>query len=124
MEIPIYLFTGFLEAGKTRFLRETLCDPQFFDREGERTLVLMCEEGEEELDPGAFASPEVFVEYIDEEKRVNPDKLEALRAKHRATRVLIEGAVRREKRKNYVDSIAASFILEDYINRLKNSGEL
>ena len=90
MEIPIYLFTGFLEAGKTRFLRETLCDPQFFDREGERTLVLMCEEGEEELDPGAFASPEVFVEYIDEEKRVNPDKLEALRAKHRATRVLIE----------------------------------
>ena len=41
-----------------------------------------------------------------------------------ATRVLIEGAVRREKRKNYVDSIAASFILEDYINRLKNSGEL
>ena len=41
-----------------------------------------------------------------------------------ATRVLIEGAVRREKRKNYVDSIAASFILEDYIRKLKNSGEI
>ena len=34
-----------------------------------------------------------------------------------ATRVLIEGAVRREKRKNYVDSIAASFILEDYMRK-------
>lgn len=41
-----------------------------------------------------------------------------------ARRILIEGDVRREKRKNYVDSIAASFILEDYINKLKNSGEI
>jgi len=41
-----------------------------------------------------------------------------------ATKVLIEGAVRREKRKNYVDSIAASFILEDYMRKLKNSGEI
>ena len=38
-----------------------------------------------------------------------------------ATRVLIEGAVRREKRKNYVDSIAASFILEDYIRKTNNN---
>ena len=41
-----------------------------------------------------------------------------------ARRILIERDVRREKRKNYVDSIAASFILEDYINKLKNSGEI
>ena len=41
-----------------------------------------------------------------------------------ATKVLIEGAVRREKRKNYVDSIAASFILEDYMRKLKNIGEI
>ncbi len=41
-----------------------------------------------------------------------------------ATRVLLAGDVSREKRKNYVDSIAASYILEDYINRLKNLGEI
>ncbi len=41
-----------------------------------------------------------------------------------ATRVLIEGAVRREKRKNYVDSIAASYILEDYMRKIKNIGEI
>ena len=41
-----------------------------------------------------------------------------------ATRVLIAGNVSREKRKNYVDSIAASYILEDYIRKLKNTGDL
>ncbi|MBP5177305.1 MAG: Holliday junction resolvase RuvX [Clostridia bacterium] len=41
-----------------------------------------------------------------------------------ATRVLIAGDVRREDRKKYVDSVAASYILEDYLNKLKNTGEL
>ena len=41
-----------------------------------------------------------------------------------ATRVLIAGNVSREKRKNYVDSIAASYILEDYIKKSKNTGDL
>ena len=48
--IPIYLFTGFLEAGKTKFIRETLSDENFKD-EKRRVLVIQCEEGEEELDP-------------------------------------------------------------------------
>ena len=29
VEIPVYLFTGFLEGGKTRFIRETLEDKKF-----------------------------------------------------------------------------------------------
>ena len=41
-----------------------------------------------------------------------------------ATKTLISGGVRRDDRKNYVDSIAASYILEDYINKLKNKGEI
>ncbi len=90
MEIPVYLFTGFLEAGKTRFLQETLSDPTFFERGPERTLVLLCEEGEEELDPTEFVSPDVFVQVIDEPRRINPDKLTALRDKYRATRLLVE----------------------------------
>lgn len=90
MEIPVYLFTGFLEAGKTSFIQETLADPQFFKKRGDRTLVILCEEGEESLDPGGFASPEVFVETLDNQRQLNPDKLESLRRKHGATRVLIE----------------------------------
>ena len=48
-EIPVYLFTGFLDAGKTSFIQETLEDPAFND--GQNTLVLVCEEGEEEFSP-------------------------------------------------------------------------
>lgn len=35
-EIPVYLFTGFLEAGKTKFIQETFEDPRF--NNGENTL--------------------------------------------------------------------------------------
>ena len=48
MEVPVYLFTGFLEAGKTKFIRETLCDKRFND--GGKILLIVCEEGEEEYD--------------------------------------------------------------------------
>ena len=90
MDVPVFLITGFLEAGKTRFIGETLSDPGFFERGKDRTLVILCEEGEEELSPETFADPSVFVEVIDEPRRINPDKLEALRAKVGATRVLVE----------------------------------
>ncbi len=89
MEIPVYLFTGFLEAGKTKFLQETLADENFFKRK-DRTLVLLFEEGEEELDPLGFASPDIYVEILDDKAKLNPDKLEALRRKHNATRVIAE----------------------------------
>lgn len=90
METPVYLFTGFLESGKTKFLQETLCDKTFFENGKDRTLVILCEEGEEELEPDKFASPDVFIEIIDEQRRMNADKLEALRRKYNATRVMIE----------------------------------
>ena len=47
MEIPVYLFTGFLEAGKTKFIQETLENADFDT--GENTLVIVCEEGIEEF---------------------------------------------------------------------------
>lgn len=46
LEIPVYLFLGFLESGKTKFIQETLEDKRF--NNGERTLMLVCEEGIEE----------------------------------------------------------------------------
>ena len=46
--IPVYLFTGFLDGGKTTFLQNVLLDTRF--QNGERTLILLCEEGECELD--------------------------------------------------------------------------
>ena len=48
-DIPVYLFTGFLDAGKTRFIQQTLEDKSF--NTGERTLLIVCEEGDGEYDP-------------------------------------------------------------------------
>ena len=51
MDIPVYLFTGFLEAGKTKFIKETMNDDNFND--GKRNyLIIQCEEGEEEIEAG------------------------------------------------------------------------
>ena len=90
MDIPVYLFTGFLESGKTKFIQETLCDKTFFEQGDERTLVILCEEGEVELEPDQFYSKAVYIETIDEQRRLNPDKFEALLRKHNANRVMIE----------------------------------
>lgn len=87
-EIPVYLFTGFLESGKTTFIGETLTDPQF--NAGERTLVLLCEEGEEELDISSFPKKNVYIEVIASPEDLTPARLSALQRNHRAERVMVE----------------------------------
>ena len=44
-ECLVYLFTGFLESGKTTLIQETLKDDGF-NTGDEKTLILLCEEGE------------------------------------------------------------------------------
>ncbi len=63
-EIPVYMFLGFLESGKTTFAKETLIDRGF--TEGEPTLLLVCEEGIEEYDVEDLKKRNIFTEYIDE----------------------------------------------------------
>ena len=55
-EVPVYLFVGFLESGKTTFIQETFEDPNFDS--GDKTLLLVCEEGEVEYKPEKFARSE------------------------------------------------------------------
>ncbi len=88
MEMPVYLFTGFLEAGKTKFIQETLEDPRFYD--GERTLVLVCEEGLEEYEPSKFPSENVFFHTIESESDLTQNNILSLHKKYRMQRVLIE----------------------------------
>ena len=86
--IPVYLITGFLESGKTSFMQETLSDPGF--HAGERTLVLLCEEGEVELDPSEFPTEDIFIETIDSQEQLNAPHLSALAAKYNINRVVLE----------------------------------
>ena len=68
-EIPVYLFTGFLGAGKTSFIKETLENHEFGD-DG-RTLLLICENGEIQYEPEKFVGPGVRVERIKTEAELN-----------------------------------------------------
>ncbi len=87
-EIPVYLFTGFLEAGKTKTIQETLEDEAF--NTGERTLLLVCETGIEEYDEKRFSGKNVIIEEIENEKDLNEKALSSLARKNKIERVLIE----------------------------------
>ena len=87
-DMPVYLFTGFLEAGKTKFIQETLEDRRFCN--GERTLLLVCEEGEEEYAPDQFADPNVFIRVIEEPGQLNTANLLRFAAETRCERVVVE----------------------------------
>lgn len=88
MELPVYLFTGFLEAGKTRFIQESLAG-ESFNAPG-NTVIIVCEEGVEELDPSEFNTPNVYIEYIEEESELSPALLSSIAKKHDAVFVMIE----------------------------------
>lgn len=88
MKLPVYLFTGFLEGGKTHIIQESLNDENF--NSGEKTLVLMCEEGIEELDPSQFWGQNVRIEYIDDEEKITKENLIALTKDRVIDRIIIE----------------------------------
>lgn len=87
-DVPVYLFLGFLESGKTKFIQETLEDTRF--NQGEKTVILMCEEGIEEYDLSAFKSGNVYIESIDGEAELTAEKLAEIEKRVRPDRVMCE----------------------------------
>ena len=87
IQIPVYVFTGFLDSGKTKFIQETLEDPRF--NAGERTLLLVCEEGEEEYDFSAYPHQNVYLEVVDQQS-VTTKYLQTLAKKYKIQRVVAE----------------------------------
>ena len=87
-QIPVYLFTGFLEAGKTKFIQETLEDRRFSN--GEVTLVLLCEEGVEEYNPKKFPQKDIFIKTVEEPEQLTTELLTKLEEELGFSRVLVE----------------------------------
>ena len=87
-QIPVYLFVGQLESGKTKFIQETMEDPQFDS--GDKTLLLVCEDGEIEYDPSRFAFGGVHVAQIEDKSELTQENLAALAEKSGCGRVLVE----------------------------------
>lgn len=88
MSVPVYLFTGFLDSGKTSFIQDTLRDPQFHD--GEKTLLLICEDGEVEYDEAVMSAYHCDVVYVKQEQDLCFDYLDALDRQYHPERVMIE----------------------------------
>ena len=87
VQIPVYVFTGFLDSGKTKFIQETLEDPRF--NNGERTLLLVFEEGEEEYDFSVYPHQNVYMEVLDQQT-VTTKQLQSLAKKCKAQRIVAE----------------------------------
>ncbi len=88
VEVPVYMFIGFLESGKTTFAQEALEGKDF--NSGVNTLLLLCEEGEEEYDKSRFASQNVFTEVIEDESELTKEHLAELAKKCDAKQVIVE----------------------------------
>ena len=87
-QIPVYIFTGFLEGGKTTIIQESLNDKNF--NSGEKTLLLLCEEGIEELDPSAFWGKNVIVQIIENESDLTREYLLELTKGKKIDRIIVE----------------------------------
>ena len=88
IKVPIYLITGFLESGKTTFLDFTL-QQEYFSIDG-KTLLILCEEGEEEYDEESLKKMNTVIEIIEDPEDFNADTLQMLNKKHHPGRVLVE----------------------------------
>lgn len=86
--VPVYLFTGFLEGGKTAFIQKTLKDRRF--NNGDRTLLLVCEEGIEEYDTADFEKSHIYLRTVDDKEDFTPENLQRLYDEIKGQRVMIE----------------------------------
>ena len=87
-QLPVYLFTGFLEGGKTHIIQESMEDKRF--NSGEKTLIIQCEEGIDEFELDRFWGKNVYLETIDTEENITKEYLTELGKKHKLDRVIIE----------------------------------
>ena len=85
---PVYLINGFLESGKTSFVRFTLQQP-YFQIKG-TTLLLLCEEGEEEYDEKLLKQSNTVMHVLEDEEDFDAVKLVALEKQYNAERIIIE----------------------------------
>lgn len=87
-DIPVYLFTGFLESGKSTCIQEILEEGNFAD--GMKTLFLITEEGEKEVDENLLQHYKVSPVILDEEEDLTEEKCIELVKEYKPSRIMIE----------------------------------
>ena len=87
-DVMVYLMTGFLDSGKTGFLKFTL-KQDYFQIDG-KTLLILCEDGEDEYDAMEMLRYGVVIERLEDREELTEEYLAELDRKHEPDRVVIE----------------------------------
>ena len=88
-EIPVYVFTGFMDSGKTTLIQETLFENGFAE-DDDRILIIACEDGEVEYDEEKLKTVNARVAMIESQEDFTPEKLEALSVEYHPDVVFLE----------------------------------
>ena len=87
-DIPVYLFTGFMDSGKTSLVEETLFENEFGD--GAKGVIIMCEDGEKEYDEAKLATINFKLTSIESEEEFTLQKLQEIQDTFQPEQVFIE----------------------------------
>jgi G3E family GTPase len=86
--VPIYIFLGLLESGKTTVIKDFLDTNQF--EEDDCNLIIMCEEGEEEISEGLLKKSHSKLLTVESFDDINADFLRRCQKEYKPTSVIIE----------------------------------
>ena len=87
MEVPVFVFTGFIDSGKTTLMRDTIESPDFA---AYRNLIIMCEDGDEEYSPEFLKKNHAFLVEVSSPEELTDAFLADLAKKYTPDQVMIE----------------------------------
>lgn len=87
METFIFLFTGFIDSGKTTLMRDTIESPDF---KSPNNLIIMCEDGDVEIDEEFLKKNNAKLEIVDSAENFTDNYFEELKKKYYPDQVFIE----------------------------------
>ncbi|MGN0352753.1 MAG: GTP-binding protein [Roseburia sp.] len=87
-EIPVYLFTGFMDSGKTTLIKETLLENGFAEQG--KSLIICCEDGDEEYSEEELKRINTQVAYIESEEEFTGEKMQELQNAYLPDQIFIE----------------------------------
>lgn len=85
---PVYVFSGFLDSGKTTAIKNTLLDTRF--NQGESTLIIAFEQGDVEYDGDFLKKTNTQAIYLDSVKDLTIEKQKEIDSKYNVERIFIE----------------------------------
>lgn len=85
---PVYVFSGFLDSGKTQAIKGTLYNPRF--NEGEASLIICLEQGDVVYDKKFLEITNSKVVYLDSVNDLTIEKQKELDEQYKPERIFIE----------------------------------